>query len=67
MKPIDASESARRWRFASPHDTFVNHDQALRIARRRWKRNRSKHLRRTAKRRITTDLKEDYDEAAWRI
>jgi hypothetical protein len=62
MKPVDSKESARRDNFASPHGTFRNHDEALRIARRRWKRNRSIYLRRKSKKQIGNDTRDDYDQ-----
>ena len=46
MKPRTPNESMLRFRFEHPHDVWMNHDAAVRIARRRWKRNRSKYLRR---------------------
>jgi len=44
--PTSRKESRLQNRFAHPHDTWTNHDQAVRIAKRRWKRHRSKLLRR---------------------
>jgi hypothetical protein len=49
MKPTSKKESALRGRFASPHDTWNNHDQAVRIARRRWKRKTHKLVRKQSK------------------
>jgi len=49
MKPTSKKESRLRERLANPHDTWNNHDQALRIARRRWKRKTGKLVRRQAK------------------
>jgi hypothetical protein len=46
MKPRTKKESRLRERFDHPHDVWMNKDEALRIARRRWKRHRSKYLRR---------------------
>lgn len=45
IRPRSVTESHLQNRFAHPHDTWMNHDQAVRIARRRWKRKRSKLLR----------------------
>jgi hypothetical protein len=45
MKPITKKEGALRFRFKNPHDTWNNHDQAVRIARRRWKRKLHHHQR----------------------
>lgn len=50
MKPHSPHESMLRLRFHHPHDVWMNHDEAVRIARRRWKRNRSKYLRREGRR-----------------
>jgi len=47
VRPTSRAESHLQNRFRHPHDTWVNHDQAVRIAKRRWKRKRSKLLRRT--------------------
>lgn len=49
MKPVDSNESELRMRFAHPHDTWNNKDQAVRIARRRWKKNTHRYVRRTLK------------------
>lgn len=49
MKPTSKKESELRSRFAHPHDTWNNRDQAVRIAKRRWKRNTHKLVRRQAK------------------
>ena len=46
MKPVTPNESQLRFRFRHPHDIWMNHDEGLRIAKRRWKRARSKYLRR---------------------
>jgi len=49
VKPKTPQESMLMIRFAYPHDAMdfgQNRDQAVRIAKRRWKRNRSKLLRR---------------------
>jgi hypothetical protein len=55
-KPVSKRESAVRGNFVICHDTFVNHDEGLRIAKKRWKRHRSKLLRRTANKNIQNDL-----------
>jgi len=47
VRPRSVKESHLQNRFAHPHDTWTNHDQAVRIAKRRWKRKRSKLLRKT--------------------
>jgi hypothetical protein len=47
VRPKTPHESMLQLRFRAPHDTWTNHDQAVRIAKRRWKRARSKLLRRT--------------------
>jgi hypothetical protein len=49
VKPKTPHESMLQLRFRSPHDVWMNHDEAVRIAKRRWKRNRSKYLRRLNK------------------
>jgi hypothetical protein len=46
IRPRTAHESRMQMRFRFPHDTWMNHDEAVRIARRRWKKNRSRYLRR---------------------
>lgn len=60
MKPVDKKESAIRGRFASPHDVFENHDQGMRIAKKRWKRHRSHYMRRQA----TKAIKGQTDQTA---
>ncbi len=45
-----------RHRFAVPHDVWNNHDQGVRIARRRWKRNTHKLQRRQGKAQILHEL-----------
>ena len=45
-RPKTPQESMLRLRFHNPHDVWYNGREGRRIARRRWKRNRSKHLRR---------------------
>jgi hypothetical protein len=55
-KPLTPHESMLRLRFAYPHDALdlgMNRDEGVRIAHRRWKRNRSKYLRRLNKRVVT--------------
>lgn len=54
MRPTSRKESELRSRFAHLHDTWNNHDQAVRIARRRWKKNTHRLVRRQAK--TTGDL-----------
>lgn len=49
MKPVSKQESELRSRFMSPHDVWNNTDKAVRIARRRWKKNTHRHIRRTLK------------------
>jgi len=49
MKPGSKKESQLRGRYAHPHDTWNNHDQAVRIAKRRWKRKAHKLVRQQAK------------------
>ena len=56
MKPQSKKESALRFRFANPHDTWNNHDQAVRIARRRWKRKTHKFVRRQAQTALLKNL-----------
>jgi hypothetical protein len=53
MKPLTPHESMLRLRYAYPHDALelgMNRDEGVRIARRRWKRARSKYLRRLGRR-----------------
>lgn len=45
-RPRTPHESMLMLRCRAPHDVWMNHDEAVRIARRRWKRTRSKYLRR---------------------
>jgi hypothetical protein len=47
MKPINKKESNLRKRFAHPHSTGQNTDQGERIAKRRWKKNTHRLVRRT--------------------
>ena len=49
-RPVTPHDSMLMLRHRHPHDTWTNHDEAVRIAKRRWKRNRSKYLRRLWKR-----------------
>lgn len=60
MKPTSKKESELRGRFAHPHDTWNNHDQAVRIAKRRWKRKTHKLVRKQAKGEVAR-LKQEVD------
>jgi len=48
-KPIDSHESHFKKRFKNPHDAFMNHEEATHLAKKHWKRNRNKYLRRQGK------------------
>lgn len=53
VSPVTPHDSMLQLRFAYPHDALdlgMNRDEGVRIAKRRWKRNRSKYLRRLNRR-----------------
>lgn len=51
-KPISPKESHLRRRFNCPHDIWYNGTEGKQIARKRWKRNRSKLIRQVGKQEI---------------
>jgi hypothetical protein len=58
VRPITPNDSMLQLRFRYPHDAEdlgMNRDEGVRIARRRWKRNRSKYLRRLHRRACADD------------
>ena len=60
MRPRSKKDSELQHNFQFPHDAYigVNSDEALRIAKKRWKRNRSKHLRQLDKKECLTNLED---------
>ena len=45
MKPVSKRDSWLQHHFIHPHDVWYNQSEGIRIAKRRWKRKRSKLLR----------------------
>lgn len=58
VKPVDRNDSRKQHRFAFPHLCCMlgNQKEGLRMAKQRWKRNRSKYLRRKGR----EDMKEAF-------
>lgn len=63
LKPVTKKESRLRGRFQYPHDTWNNHDQAVRIARQRWKRKTHHHQRAQGK----AEIKSQQEGAAAKV
>jgi hypothetical protein len=65
-RPVTPNDAMLQFRFAYPHDALdlgMNRDEGVRIARRRWKRKRSKYLRRLHRRACAEDLGAVHDQA----